>query len=181
MGVVFIVLAVFVVGVGYYYNTLIQGRIHVKEGWSGIDVQLKRRHDLISNLIEVVKGYAQHEREVLENVIRLRAQSTGEGGVKAKAVLENGITNALKTLFAVVEAYPDLKANQNFIDLSNGLTEIEDEIQLARRYYNGTVRNYNIKVQSFPGNIIAGFFRFAAAEFFEIEISTQRAAPKVQL
>lgn len=163
------------------FNSLVQGRVHVKEGWSGMDVQLKRRHDLIPNLVETVKGYAKHEREVLENVVRLRSQSAGEDDVKAKAALENDITQALKQVFAVAEAYPDLKANQSFIDLSQNLTRVEDELQLARRYYNGTVRNYNIKVQSFPGNMVAGLFHFQAAEFFEVQTATERSAPQVNL
>jgi LemA protein len=153
----------------------------VEEGWSGIDVQLKRRHDLIPNLVETVKGYAKHEREVLENVTRLRSQPAGGGDVKTRAALENNITQALKAVFAVAEAYPDLKANQNFIDLSKSLTQVEDEIQLARRYYNGTVRDYNIKAQSFPGNMVASLFSFQPAEFFEAQTAVERSTQRVNL
>ncbi|MCA9407342.1 MAG: LemA family protein [Candidatus Omnitrophica bacterium] len=162
------------------YNGLVRGRLHVNESWSGIDVQLKRRHDLIPNLIETVKGYMKHEQKVLEEVTRLRSEVTGASGKQQKANLENGISQALKTIFAVSEAYPDLKANQNFQDLQKNLTNIESELQLARRYYNGTVRDYNYKVESFPSNLVAQAFQFKKEEFFEIEVATEREAPKVQ-
>ena len=178
-----IILGVIVLFIFYaisVYNRLIQGRIHVKEGWSGIDVQLKRRYDLIPNLVETVKGYMQHERGVLENVTKLRAQVMGTGDLKEKAVLENNLSQALKSIFAVAENYPDLKANQNFIDLQKNLNEIENEIQLARRYYNGTVRNYNTDIQSFPSNIVASMFGFKEADFFEVEGAQERATPQVK-
>ena len=162
------------------YNGLVQGRIQVKEGWSGIDVQLKRRHDLIPNLIETVKGYMKHEKGVLEEVTRLRSQVSGTVGTQNKAALENSITQALKTIFAVAENYPDLKANQSFSELQKNLGEIEGEIQMARRYYNGTVRDYNIQVQSFPSNIVANVFNFHPEEFFEIDVATERAVPEVK-
>jgi LemA protein len=175
---VIVVAALAIVGV---YNGLIQGRIQVKEGWSGIDVQLKRRHDLIPNLVATVQGYAKHEKGVLEEVTRLRAQVAGGGGdIQKTAALENNITQALRSLFAVAENYPDLKANQSFIELQRNLSEIEGEIQLARRYYNGTVRDYNIKVETFPSNVIANMFAFKAEQFFEVETATERAVPEVK-
>jgi LemA protein len=170
--------AVAIVGI---YNALVQGRIQVREGWSGIDVQLKRRHDLIPNLIETVKGYIKHEKGVLEEVARLRSQATGDrGDIKSKAVLENNLTQALRTVFAVAENYPELKANQSFNELQKNLADIESEIQLARRYYNGTVRDYNIKAETFPSNIVANLFNFKVEEFFEVETATDREVPQVK-
>ncbi len=159
------------------YNRLVRGRIHVGEGWSGIDVQLKRRHDLIPNLVEVVRGYMQHERDLLERVSQLRAQAAGAGNVGEKAGWENDISRTLKTIFAVAEAYPQLKADRNFLDLQKNLVALEEEIQLARRYYNGTVRNYNVAVQTFPNNLVAGMFAFRPAEFFQLDSDDERAAP----
>jgi LemA protein len=178
----FLIFVVFLaVGSIVIFNRLVRGRIHVQEGWSGIDVQLKRRHDLIPNFVETVKAYMGYERAVLEKVTQLRSQAGQATGVKERASLENGITQALKTIFAVVEAYPDLKASQHFLELQKSLTEVENEIQLARRYYNGTVRNYNILIETFPGNLYASVFRFKAADFFEIESSVDRAVPEVKL
>jgi LemA protein len=162
------------------FNKLVKNRNLVLEGWSGIDVQLKRRYNLIPNLVETVKGYAAHEKGTLEKVVELRnsaaqAQTAGE-----KAPIENMLTQTLRQLFALAEAYPDLKANQNFMELQGQLSEIEEQIQLARRYYNGTARDMNIMVQSFPSNIIAGSFGFKKADYFEIELATEREAPKVQ-
>ena len=178
--IILAVIAVVVMAVIGIYNGLVQGRIQVKEGWSGIDVQLKRRHDLIPNLVETVKGYAKHEKGVLEEVTRLRSQVSGGGDIKKTAALENNITQALRSIFALAENYPDLKANQSFNELQKNLSEIEGEVQLARRYYNGTVRDYNIKVQTFPANLIANAFNFKAEEFFEIETATERAVPEVK-
>ncbi len=174
-GIIVLVL-VFVV---FIYNRLVRQKNRVLEGWSGIDVQLKRRHDLIPNLVSTVKGYAKHEEGVLSKVTELRnsavkAQATGE-----KSAIETALTQQLRQLFALAEAYPDLKANQNFLDLQNKLSEIEEQLQLARRYYNGTVRDMNILVQSFPSNFIADSFGFKEAEFFEIELTTQREVPEV--
>ena len=162
------------------FNKLVKNRNLVLEGWSGIDVQLKRRYDLIPNLVETVKGYAKHEEGTLSKVVELRnaagkAQTAGE-----KAPLENALTGMLRQVFALAEAYPDLKANQNFLDLQVRLTEIEEQIQFARRYYNGAVRDMNILVQSFPSNLIARSFGFNEAEFFEMELEAEREAPKVQ-
>ncbi|MFZ5451016.1 MAG: LemA family protein [Thermodesulfobacteriota bacterium] len=161
------------------YNRLVRNRQMVQEGWSGIDVQLKRRADLIPNLIEAVKGYMGHEKGVLEKVTELRAQSLQAASVGDKAKAEGALGAALANLFAVAENYPDLKASQNFIQLQQSLADIEEQIQLSRRYYNGAVRNLNILVASFPSNIIANMFQFTPAEYFEIEDAADRAVPKV--
>ncbi len=161
------------------YNRLVRLRNMVREGWSGIDVQLKRRANLIPNLVETVKGYMGHERDLLEKVTQLRSQSLQTGDLGEKQRVESALTGGLARLFAVAEGYPELKANQNFQDLQLQLSEIEDQIQLARRYYNGTVRNLNIAIESFPGNLVAGWFAFQTAEFFEIEDPGDRAVPKV--
>jgi LemA protein len=161
------------------FNKLVKGRNLVLEGWSGIDVQLKRRYDLIPNLVETVKGYASHEESVLEKVVELRGAAQGATTPGEKAQAENALTGMLRQIFALAEAYPDLKANQNFLELQNQLAEIEEEIQFARRYYNGAARDQNILVQSFPSNLIASSFNFTEAEFFEVEDSSVREAPKV--
>ena len=153
----------------------------MKEAWSGIDVQLKRRHNLIPNLVTTVKGYSKHERNLFEDITEKRAKSTQLENIKDKSAAETDLSGMLKNLFAVVEDYPDLKANENFLDLQNQLTEIEDQIQLSRRYYNGTVRNYNIKVESFPNNIVAGICSFKPEDFFEITFSNERKTPEVKL
>ena len=162
------------------YNGLVRLRNLVKEGWSGMDVQLKRRADLIPNVVETVKKYMGHERDLLAKVTELRAQSRQVREVGEKGRLEGALSRTLANLFAVAEGYPDLKANQNFLDLQNELSGIEEEIQLARRYYNGTVRNLNIKIESFPSNVVAGLFNFTQAEFFEIEDDADKAVPRVQ-
>ncbi|MHB8808743.1 MAG: LemA family protein [Desulfobulbaceae bacterium] len=161
------------------YNGLIKLRNMKDEAWSGIDVQLKRRSDLIPNLLEAVKGYMGHERSVLEQVTSLRAQSLSAPDVGAKIAAESALTRSLGALFAVAENYPDLKANQNFLDLQNQLSQLENEIQMSRRYYNGTVRNLNVAIETFPNSIVANMFNFAKAEFFEIEGEKDRAVPKV--
>jgi LemA protein len=161
------------------YNRLIRNRQMVQEGWSGIDVQLKRRADLIPNLIEAVKGYMGHEKGVLEKVTELRAQSLKAAGVGDKARAEGALGAALANLFAVAENYPDLKASQNFIQLQQSLADIEDQVQLARRYYNGAARNLNILIGSFPSNVVANMFQFTPAEYFEVEDAADRAVPKV--
>ena len=162
------------------FNKLVKNRNLVLEGWSGIDVQLKRRYNLIPNLVETVKGYAGHEKETLEKVVELRNSAAQAQTASEKAPIENMLTQTLRQLFALAEAYPDLKANQNFLDLQGQLSEIEEQIQFARRYYNGTARDMNILVQSFPSNIIANSFGFKQADYFEIELTTEREAPKVQ-
>lgn len=150
------------------YNSFVRGKAMVSEAWSGVDVQLKRRYDLVPNLVAVVKQYSIHEKDVLEKVTQMRAVSMGAQSVDQKAEAEKGLTTALKTLFAVSENYPDLKANQNFLDLQQQLFGLEGDIQLARRYYNGSARNYNITVQSFPSNLIARMFSFDPVSYFEI-------------
>jgi LemA protein len=162
------------------FNKLVKNRNLVLEGWSGIDVQLKRRYDLIPNLVETVKGYAGHENEVLAKVVELRNSAAQAQTASEKAPIENMLTQTLRQLFALAEAYPDLKANQNFLDLQGQLSEIEEQIQFSRRYYNGTARDMNILVQSFPSNLIANSFGFKEADYFEIELATEREAPKVQ-
>ena len=160
------------------FNRLIKARNLVDEAWSGIDVQLKRRHDLIPNLVEAVKGYTGHERTLLENIAQQRTKAM-EGDAQHDPDDENALTLQVKSLFAVAEAYPDLKANTTFLDLQQQLTRVEDDLQYARRYYNGTVRDYNILVESFPGNMIAKSLDFHREKFFEIEYATERNAPDV--
>jgi LemA protein len=164
------------------YNSLVRGRNHVKESWAGIDTELKRRYDLIPNLVETVKGYASHEREVLERVVESRSRAVASTGSPAsQAEDENLLVGALKRLFAVVEAYPELKASQNFLALQKQLAETEDRLQASRRLYNGNVREFNNRCEMFPTNILASMFHFAKAEFFEIESAIEREAPKVGL
>ena len=163
------------------YNGLVKARQMVREAWSGIDVQLKRRADLIPNLLETVKGYASHEKDTLAEVteMRTRAQGVPAGDVAGRAVAEGMLTQALGKLFAVAEAYPDLKANENFRDLQQSLDKMETEIQMARRYYNGAARDLNVKVESFPSNLVANTFKFEQADYFEIENDADRAVPEV--
>jgi LemA protein len=153
----------------YYYNKFIKLKNQADESWSGIDVQLKKRYDLIPNLVETVKGYAAHEKDTLEKVIQARNMAVNATNVEEKAKAENFLTSTLKSLFAVSESYPELKANENFMNLQNTLNEIEDAIQMARRYYNAVVRDYNIACEAFPSVIIANIFHFTKREFFEIE------------
>lgn len=161
------------------YNSLVRMRSMVEEAWSGIDVQLKRRTDLIPNLVSTVKGYAAHEKGTLEEVVRLRGLAQNAHGVGETAQAQGLLGQALGKLFALAENYPDLKANANFAQLQATLGEIEEQIQLARRYYNGAVRNLNIAVESFPSNLVAGRFGFVKAEFFELESAAERAVPSV--
>jgi len=165
----------------FLYNRLVKGRLMVSEGYSGIDVQLKRRHNLIPNLVSTVEGYANFERGVLEDVTRLRSKLAEDASLKETAQRENELSSSLRHLFAVAENYPDLKASQSFLDLQNQLTEIEDTIQKARRYYNATVRDYNIRVQSFPSLIVAKLFAFKAAEFFQLATSAESEVPRVEI
>lgn len=160
------------------YNGLVSKRAMVAEGWSGIDAQLKRRADLIPNLVETVKGYATHERETFDDLTKMRSQA-GSQDPAQRAQAETAITAAIGKVMAVAEAYPDLKASANFQSLQNDLSNTEDQIQLARRYYNGAVRNYNVAVQQFPSNIIAGMGGFTAAQFFQLDNPADRNAPKV--
>ncbi len=162
------------------YNSLVKLRVRVRDAWAQIDVQLKRRYDLIPNLVNTVKGYAAHEREVLENVTKARQQAIDVRGVAEQAQAENFLTRALRQLFAVVENYPNLKANENFLALQEELTSTENKIAFARQFYNDTVRTYNTKIQQIPANIIANMFNFQREEFFEIEEAAEREAPVVQ-
>lgn len=171
-----VLLGVFVV---VMYNGLVRLRNQVKNAWAQIDVQLKRRHDLIPNLVETAKGYMVHERETLENITKARNLATQASGVKDQAQAETGLNNALGNFFVVVENYPDLKANQNFLALQEELTSTENKIGFARQFYNDQTMQYNNRIQMFPSNIIAGMFNFSEAEFFEIEDEAERAVPKV--
>ncbi len=171
-----VVLALWIIAI---YNDLIRKKQMVEEAWSGIDVQLKRRHDLIPNLVETVRGYAEHEKETLENVTKARSRALSAGTIEEKMRAEQELSRALLNLFAVAEAYPDLKANENFLHLQKELSAIEDEIQLARRYYNATVREYNIAIQTFPRNIVAGIFGFKEFQYFEIG-PEDRETPQVK-
>ncbi len=160
------------------YNGLVKANVRVDEAWSDITVQLKRRADLIPNLVETVKGYAKHEKEVFENVTKARSAILGAQGVEDTAKADNMMTSALKSIFAVAEAYPDLKASQNFAQLQADLTDTEDKIQAARRFYNGSARDLNIKVQTFPTNIFAGMLGFKKREFFELDEAENAAVQK---
>ncbi|WP_117190799.1 LemA family protein [Rhizobium terrae] len=164
------------------YNGLVKSRQMAEEAWSGIDVQLKRRADLIPNLIETVKGYAAHEKGTFEEVVKLRnqAQAVPAGDVAGRAQAEGLLGQALGKIIALAEAYPDLKANQNFSELQASLETIESEIQMSRRYYNGAARDLNVKVESFPNNLVAGQFGFSKREYFEIENAADRAVPTVK-
>jgi LemA protein len=182
-----LVLALVVLWAVLTFNGLVRRRALVAEAWAGIEAQLKRRADLIPNLVETVKGYASHERSTLDELTRLRgaAQTSGGGGtpttseVAARADTERQITAMIGRVMAVAEAYPDLKASANFQSLQRDLADIEDQIQLARRYYNGAVRDYNVMTEQVPSNVIAGWFAFKKAEFFEIENAADRAVPRV--
>jgi len=161
------------------YNRLVRNRNLVEEGWSGIETQLKRRSNLIPNLVRTVKGFAAQEKGVFERVTELRAKTGQVHEPAERGRMESMLGQALANVFAVAEAYPELKSNRNFLDLQTQLSAIEYEIQLARRYYNGTVRNLNILIESFPSNLVAGTFGFRQAEFFEIENASDRAVPEV--
>lgn len=180
MFVIWIVIAVIVVvvlGAILTYNGLVQSKNRTDEAWSDINVQLKRRYDLIPNLVNTVKGYAAHESKVFNDVTAARSAAMGASSVGDKAKAENQLAGTLKSLFAVSEAYPDLKANQNFQELQQELVDTEDKIQAARRFYNGNVRDYNTKLQVFPTNIFAGLMGFSARQFFEAENQAQIENP----
>jgi LemA protein len=164
------------------YNGLVSLKNMVSEAWSGIEVQMKRRYNLVPNLVETVKGYVKHERGTLEAVTQARGQAMANQGSPAEqAKSENLLAGTLKTLFALSENYPELKANQGFTDLQNELSQIEDQIQSSRRYYNGTVRNLNIKIEQFPSNLVAGVFKFIQAEFFELDEADSAARQPVKV
>lgn len=176
--VVFLVLAIIIM-----YNSLIRLKNRVNEAWSDIDVQLKRRYNLIPNLVETVKGYAAHEKETLEKVTKARTdamQAQSGGDAKQQAQAENALSSTLKLIFALAENYPDLKANQNFLELQRELSDTENKIQASRRFYNGNVRDFNTKLQVFPTNIIGNMLGFKSRDYFEIEEATEREAVKVK-
>lgn len=183
MEILWILIALIVV-VGLWfiltYNGLITLRNRVDEAWSDIDVQLKRRYDLIPNLVNTVKGYASHEAGTFEKVIQARNLAMGAKGAHDKAEAENMLTNTLKSIFALAEAYPDLKANQNFMKLQDELSDTENKVQASRRFYNGNVRDFNTKLQVFPTNLVGNMLGFKNYEFFEIGNEAERATPNVQ-
>jgi LemA protein len=172
-----VILALWAIGV---YNSLAAGRVGVQGAWSNIDVQLKRRHDLIPNLVETVKGYAKHERETLEAVIAARARAVSAGPIDEKIAAEGGLTRALGRLMAVAEAYPDLKANTNFLQLQGELTSTENVISGSRSGYNSAAGGYNQRLVVFPANIVAGMFGFKSMPFFELDDASERVAPQVK-
>jgi LemA protein len=180
MTIVYIILAIVVVVILWFiaaYNGFITLRNRTDEAWADIDVQLKRRYDLIPNLVSTVKGYATHEQEAFEKVTTARSAAMQAGSPADKAEAENMLSGALKSLFAVSEAYPDLKANQNFLELQRELSDTENKIQAARRFYNGNVRDLNTKTESFPSNIVANMFKFTKREFFELEEGSEAKEP----
>lgn len=179
--VVLIIFGVVILWVMLVYNGLVTFRNRVEEAWSDIDVQMKRRYELIPNLINTVKGYAAHEAGVFQKVTEARSQAMQAGTVVEHAQSENVLTGALKSLFAVSEAYPDLKANQNFSQLQTELADTENKIQASRRFYNGNVRDYNTKIETVPTNVIAGMFSFTTREFFELDESEQEARKPVEV
>jgi len=172
-----IVIIVGVLYVIFAYNGFVRLVNRTKEAWADIDVQLKRRYDLIPNLVNTVKGYATHESSAFENVTKARAAAMGATGVDDKAKAENMLTGALKSIFAITEAYPDLKANENFLQLQKELADTEDKIQAARRFYNTNVRDLNIGIESFPGSVVAGQFHIQRMEFFELEENAAEKKP----
>lgn len=183
MGIGLVSLAIVII-LGMYiisiYNRLVRLRNLVQEAWSSIDVMLKKRHDLIPNLIETVKGYATHEKETLENVTRARTQALSATTVETKETAEKNLSQAMMNLFAVAEQYPDLKANTNFQQLQSELSAVESDIEKSRRYYNGTVRENNTAVESFPSNVVAGMFSFKKSPFFELTNAAEREVPSVK-
>ena len=182
MGLIIVLVIVAIVvlyGVGVY-NKLVRFRTLVEEAWSGINVQLKKRHDLIPNLMEIVRGYATHERETFESVTRARTSAIQAQDVKAQEVAENQLSGALMRLMAISERYPELKANQNFMQLQEQLGIIETDIEKSRRYYNGAVRQKNIAIDTFPSNLVANMFNFSKSAFFELESETEKAVPQIK-
>jgi len=178
--IILIVIILIAVWIFTAYNSFVKLTNQAKEAWADIDVQLKRRYDLIPNLVETVKGYATHEREVLEKVTEARTRAMGAKTIKERGEAENYLSETLKTLFAVVENYPDLKASANFLELQRETRDTEDKIQAARRFYNSNVRDLNIKVESFPANVIASLFKFKKMDLFELAVAEEREAPKVK-
>jgi len=178
--VIIVVVAIIILWLIAVFNGLIRLKNRVKEAWSDIDVQLKRRYNLIPNLVETVKGYATHERELFEKVTQARTQAMGATSPEAKGKAENVLAGTLKTLFAVSENYPELKSNENFAKLQDELSDTENKIQAARRFYNGNVRDFNTKIEVFPNNMVAGMMSFEKFEFFEIEDAGERENVEVK-
>jgi LemA protein len=179
MMVVLIVLVLVVLWLIFAYNSFVRLINRTKEAWSDIEVQLKRRYDLIPNLVETVKGYAKHENAAFENVTKARAQALGAQSIKDRGAAENMVTSALKSVFAVAEAYPQLRAVESFTSLQNELSDTENKIQAARRFYNGNVRDLNTRIESFPDNIIANIFKFQKSEFFGLDEEAAKEPVKV--
>ncbi len=173
--IIVVILVIYVIGI---FNSLVRLKNRTKEAWSDIDVQLKRRYDLIPNLVKTVKGYASHEREVFEKVTEARANAISAQGVEDQQKAENMLTGALKSLFAVAENYPDLKASTNFLELQRELTDTEDKIEAARRFYNANVRDLNIKIESFPSNIVASMFGYKQMQLFEMDLAEGESGKK---
>lgn len=173
-----ILFLVFGLAIMYFYNALIRSRNRKRDAWSSINVQLKRRYDLIPNLVETVKGYTSHESDVFKHIAEARNRAIGADGVEEQQQAENMLTQSLKSLFAVAEAYPELKSNTNFMELQQQLAKIEEDIQMARRYYNACAREYNNKVETFPGLLVANMFNFTPVAYFEIDIE-EGQTPKV--
>lgn len=176
-GAIFLVIAVWVIMI---YNGLVYSKSLVQEAWSGIDVQLKRRYDLIPNLVNIVKAYSIHEKNIIDDIVNARAASMGAIKVDQKEKAELSLNSSLKTLFALAEQYPNLKANENFLALQKELSNVEDELQLARRYYNGSVRNYTVEIGQFPLNIIAKIFEFTSIPYFEVTQAEERNVPEIK-
>lgn len=175
MFISFLIVVAVVLWLVLSYNGLVTRRLRSDEAWSDIEVQMKRRYDLIPNLVNTVKGYAAHESSAFEKVTQARTQAMQAGSLSQKGEAENLLTGALKSVFAIAEAYPDLKANQNFLALQTELSDTENKIQAARRFYNSNVRDLNIKIDTFPSNLVASLFRFGKKEFFQLEASEQAA------
>lgn len=178
--IILAILAVVFVWVIFIYNSLVKFKNRTQEAWADIDVQLKRRYNLIPNLIETVKGYAAHEKEIFIKIAEARAKAMGAKDVKERGQAENALSQTLKSLFAVSESYPDLKASTNFLELQRELRDTEDKVQAARRFYNGNVRDLNIKLESFPANLIVGILGFKKMDLFELTEPEKREAPKVK-
>jgi LemA protein len=176
--IIVLILLAFGLIIMYFYNRFIRNKNRVADAWASIDVQLKRRYDLIPNLVETVKGYATHEKDLFEKIADARARALGATDVQDQLMAENQLTQSLKSLFALSESYPDLKANTSFRQLQDQLSKIEDDIQMSRRYYNAAVRENNNALETFPGNVIAGMFNFVPSAYFEME-DTERSVPKV--
>lgn len=178
--IILAILAVVFVWVIFIYNNLVKFKNRAQEAWADIDVQLKRRYNLIPNLVETVKGYAAHEKEIFIKIAEARAKAMGAKDVKERGQAENALSQTLKSLFAVSESYPDLKASTNFLELQRELRDTEDKVQAARRFYNGNVRDLNIKLESFPANLIVGILGFKKMDLFELTEPEKREAPKVK-